>query len=649
MNRLFAFVGSMVMASVAGSPLPALSQSGAARPVSDGQARGLAVAIVGNIEGRVADDRGIPLTGAMVSALGSTSATAVTDQSGWFVMRSLPAGSYMVRAHMRGFAPSRRQLVEVRATSSTRVSATLQRTAAVPTSAQPATPPPPPKIIAAGLAPVGLEFDPLAIDPLRAKSDPGDAAEDRSEKDWRIRHLPRSVLKTTTERTAATESERASKGEAPPALAAAARGKSSPARRLADLPVTGQVNLMTSGSFDGGSRVWASDSTGRGSALLTVAGPAWDYGDWTARMVTQADLGAWFLSGAFRNRAPARHVYNVGFSYSTQRTASANPLGSFGPPGLERAALAGRAAGTLYGVGQVVLSRRLTIDYGARYSRYDYLAGAGLFSPSVMVTLAPVDRFRIRAGASRRLLAPGAEEFLEPLTSALWVPPARTFVGFSPAVPERTVRYDVAVEHDITPGLMVSFGSSYQNTTDQQITYFGGTPAGGSLRHYGIGDAGDVVARGWRVGVSHSLLSRLRGSVVYEITDARWLPAAGPGADLLLVGYRPRPTTERLRDLTTSVETVLPVTATQVYVAYRVNTGFARFGGADPTGAGLDSRFDLQVTQRLPFMGFTSSQWQVLLAVKNLFRDASQDGSVYDELLVVKPPTRILGGVVVRF
>jgi hypothetical protein len=573
----------------------------------------------------------------------------VTDQSGWFVMRSLPAGSYMVRAHMTGFAPSRRQLVEVRATSSTRVSATLQRSAtALSPSAQPPTPPPPPKIVAAGLAPVGLEFDPLAIDPLRAKNDSGDTTADRSEKDWRLRYLPRSVLKTTTERSAAESPDRASTGEAPQPgrLAAAPRGKSSPARLLRDLPLTGQVNLMASGSLDAGSRAWSSDSAARGSAFLTVAGPAWGYGDWSARMVTQADLGSWFLSGAFRNRAPARHVYNVGYSYSTQRTTSANPLG---PPGLERTALAGRAAGTLYGVGQVVLSRRLTVDYGARYSRYDYLAGAGLFSPSVMVTLVPFDRFRVRAGASRRMLAPGAEEFLEPLTSAIWVPPARTFVGFSPMVPERTFRYDVAVEHDVTPGLMVSFGSSYQNTTDQQMAYFGGTPAGGRQRHYGIGDAGDVVARGWSVGVSHRLLSRLRGSVVYEITDARWLPAATPGADLLLVGYRPRRASERLQDVTTSVETVLPVTATQVYVAYRVNTGFARFGGDDTTGAGLDSRFDFQVTQRLPFLGFTSADWQVLLAVKNLFRDASKDGSVYDELLVVKPPTRILGGVVVRF
>ncbi len=645
MNRLFTLVGSTVVAAaVAASPPLAVAQS-AARAVPDGQARRVTVALAGNIEGRVVDERGAPLVGAMVSALGSTTGTAVTDRTGWFVMRALPAGSYMVRAHMAGFAPSRRQMVEVHATSSTRVSATLQRTAA----AEPLAPPPPPKIIAAGLAPVGLEFDPLAPVPLRARGDSTEAPEDRTEKDWRLSHLPRSVLKKTTNRAPASSPERAGAGEKPqPGTAAAvARAMGAPARLLGDLPLTGQVNLLTSGSLDGGSRPWSTDNAARGAAFLKVAGPAWGYGDWSARLLTQADLGSWFLAGAFRNRAPSRHLYNVGFSYSTQRTTSA--AGPLGPPGLERTAVTGRAAGTLYGVGQVVLSRRLTVDYGARYSRYDYLDRADLFSPSVTVTLVPLDRVRIRAGASRRMLAPGAEEFMEPLTSALWVPPERTFVGFSPTVPERTLRYDVAVERDLTPGLMVSFGSSYQNTTDQQTIYFGESPGGERQRHYGIGNAGDVVARGWSVGVSHRLLSRLRGTVVYEITDARWLPATAPGTDLLIVGYRPRQASEHLQDVTTSVETVLPITATQVYVAYRINTGFTRFGGADATGTGLDSRFDLEVTQGLPFLGFTSSQWQVLLAVKNLFRDASSDGSFYDELLVVKPPTRILGGVVVRF
>ncbi len=232
---------------------------------------------------------------------------------------------------MTGFAPSMGQLVEVRATSSTRVSATLQRSASAPSpSAQPPTPPPPPKIIAAGLAPVGLDFDPLAIDSPRAKNGSGDTGEDGSEKDWRIRHLPRSVLKTTTERTQARASEPASAGDAATAGAGgiAPRAKAAPARLLRDLPLTGQVNLTTSGSLDGGSRAWSSDSAARGSAFLTVAGPGMGLRRLVGPHADAGDLGSWFLSGSFRNRAPARHVYNVGFSYSTQRTTAANPLGA---------------------------------------------------------------------------------------------------------------------------------------------------------------------------------------------------------------------------------------------------------------------------------------------------------------------------------
>jgi hypothetical protein len=570
----------------------------------------------------------------------------VTDGRGGFVMRALPAGAYMVRAHLSGFGPSRRQLLEVRATAPARFSATLQRFAtSLVSSTQPVTPPPPPRLLSAGLAPVGAGFDPLSFDPLGVREESANASEDRTEKTWRIRHLPRSVLKDTTERAAkAPEHAGSTERGQPGTPAAIARAVGTPVRLLGDLPLTGQVNLLTSGSFDGGPSLSSSDTALRGTAYFTVAGPAWSYGDWSARLVTQVDLGSWFLSGAFRTRTSSSHPYNVGFSYSTQRMASTTTISRLT---LDRTELAGRAAGSIYGMGRFLLSPRLTIDYGGRYSHYDYLGGAGLFSPNVMITVVPLDRVRIRAGASRRMLAPGAEEFLEPLTSGLWVPPERTFVGFSPMVPERTSQIEVALEHDLTPEVTLALRSFYQNTTDQQIAFFGGVPTGQGQRHYGIGNAGDVVARGWSIGVTHRLLPRLRGSVAYEITEARWLPAA-PGPELLLFGFRPRPGGERLHGMMTSLETDIPVTATHVYLAYRVNTGFERRDG-DATGAGLDSRFDLEVTQRLPFLSFTSAQWQVLVAVKNLFRDSPRDSSVYDELLVVKPPTRILGGVVVRF
>ena len=51
----------------------------------------------------------------------------------------------------------------------------------------------------------------------------------------------------------------------------------------------------------------------------------------------------------------------------------------------------------------------------------------------------------------------------------------------------------------------------------------------------------------------------------------------------------------------------------------------------------LDSRFDVQVRQSLPFMDFSTAKWEMLLGVRNFFREAAADQSVFDELLVVRP------------
>jgi hypothetical protein len=110
--------------------------------------------------------------------------------------------------------------------------------------------------------------------------------------------------------------------------------------------------------------------------------------------------------------------------------------------------------------------------------------------------------------------------------------------------------------------------------------------------------------------------------------------------------YRSEP--ETIHDLTTSVQADVPVTATRVYVLYKLNSGFAApeiGSNASRTGA----RFDVQVNQALPFLNFTAAQWEMLVTVRNLFYDDVLDTSIYDELLVVRPPKRIVGGLSVRF
>src|SRR4030081_3886485 len=74
----------------------------------------LASVAPGSIQGVVQDERGAPVAGAMVSALGATTAFAVSDRVGRFELRTLSPGPYLLRAHLGGFVASRGQLVDVR-------------------------------------------------------------------------------------------------------------------------------------------------------------------------------------------------------------------------------------------------------------------------------------------------------------------------------------------------------------------------------------------------------------------------------------------------------------------------------------------------------------------------------------------------------
>ena len=105
---------------------------------------------------------------------------------------------------------------------------------------------------------------------------------------------------------------------------------------------------------------------------------------------------------------------------------------------------------------------------------------------------------------------------------------------------------------------------------------------------------------------------------------------------------------EHIHDVSTSIETEVPETATRVIVLYRVSNAFAR-AAVQAQGPSFDARFDVQVRQSLPFMDFSNAKWEMLVAVRNFFRETAADQSVYDELLVVHPPKRIVGGLTLKF
>src|SRR5918994_7477134 len=85
----------------------------------------------GLIEGAVVAELGKPLDGAVVSALGNTTAFAVSDKTGQYSLKQLPPGPYIVRAHLAGFLAARSTMVNVRPAGRSASSFTLRREGSV--------------------------------------------------------------------------------------------------------------------------------------------------------------------------------------------------------------------------------------------------------------------------------------------------------------------------------------------------------------------------------------------------------------------------------------------------------------------------------------------------------------------------------------
>src|SRR3954452_8751786 len=131
----------------------------------------------GSIQGTVQDEQGAPVAGATISALGASTAFAVSDRSGRFEMRTLSPGPYLLRAHLSGFVASRGQVVDVRPSGRASSSIALRHVNAA--SAAASYP-----VLAAGVAPAADAPAPApAVEPGAAAT----GNDDHGELAWRVR------------------------------------------------------------------------------------------------------------------------------------------------------------------------------------------------------------------------------------------------------------------------------------------------------------------------------------------------------------------------------------------------------------------------------------------------------------------------------
>ena len=589
----------------------------------------IAAVDTGSIQGTVIDEAGRPVDGAVVSALGGTTAFAVSDKTGQFTLKQLPPGPYLVRVHMAGFLAARSTMINVRPSARSASSFTLRREGS----------PNAPRIAEASVAGAAVGAAP-------AGNKTGDR--DDSELGWRLRHLKRGVLKETDTFVAVPQDDNWFLGDSIEFIGRAFGTSARAAKSLfSDLSLGGQVNLLTTGAFDDPVQLLQLDRT-TNVAFFSVGAPVGSHGEWNVRAaMNQTDLSSWMVAGNYEVKADVPHRYRFGMSYSLQRYEGGNSEAL-------SVADAARNVGSLYAVDEWRVSPMIAVEYGASYAHYGYLDAPSLFSPRGSVTFSPSDAWRVRLSASRDVSAPGAEEFLPPV-SAEYLPPQRTFSALSAAGlrTQASANYEIGLAR-VFNGASLAVRAFDQQIENQTVTVFGlrrADSAPAALGHYFVGSAGDASLRGVGVTFTHALSHNVRGSVDYSVSTANWIDQPAPVEYAVLTHWMPsvvRANGDRIQDLTTSLEAEVPVTATRVVVLYKLNNAFAGSSSQVVTPV-LAARFDVRVTQSLPFMNFRASQWEMLVGVRNLFHESLANTSAYDELLVVRPPKRVVGGLTVRF
>jgi hypothetical protein len=597
-----------------------------------------APALHGVLRGVVVDEKGVPLAGAIVSATGIAAAFDVTDDKGRFELRDLPPGTYSLRARLPGFTESQPQTIDVLANTQTQSAVALHRSS--------------PPVLAAGF---GADPDVIPVKAVAAAdADAGSSATDADETAWRLRHTRRTVLKDSD-----IASDLAGDDQAPNFFSALDYAERAAGASLhlasdfiTDTQFTGAVNLLTTGSLESPRDLFAANAMSHGIAFLSLTAPAGSKADWTVRgAFTQADISAWIISGSYKTRESSDRPRDFGVAYSTQRYDGGNPVA------LSAVTDGSRNVGEIYGFETSSPVSGVSVSYGARYAQYDYLDGRNLISPRVEVTIAPASNLRVIGSVSSRALAPGAEEFLPPSENGIWLPPQRTFSSLDPSRPltaEHTLSTQLGVKRTVGHTTL-GMRAFHQRIDDQLVTLFGADiPNQPSVKvgHYFVGSAGDAKATGGAASIETEIGGRIRGSVEYSLAsarlrlldDLRYMVFMGPTTG--------RPFGEYIHDVSATVRATVPETSTNVLIVYRIGNSFAH--GTQEVGLtsahrAFDSRFDVQVRQSLPFMDFRTARWEMLVAVRNFFRETAFDQSIYDELLVVRPPKRVVGGLTMMF
>ncbi len=410
-----------------------------------------------------------------------------------------------------------------------------------------------------------------------------------------------------------------------------------PARADSAAPVTaaslasafgGSVELLANPGFAGwGEDPGGLDGTPASLSAVRLQGRITDAAEWSLTgLVAESEATAWRVGAEFVIEPGGGHQIRAGSGYSSRFLRAQGKPAEGGE---------GRGVGAILLQDRFQAGDRVVATVGARLSHIGFLEQANRLDPSLAVEVKRDSRTRLKGSFSARTLAPGGD--LLSVSTLASAPALAYAVTGSDLRSERSYRVEMGAEQDFGV-TQVSAHTYYEDVRDQLFNSFEG-PAG-SLR---IVNAGNMASRGLGLAVSRRFGSSLSGSISYTLGHAWRASAVTWDAS----GSPPPPLAESdFHDLVARLETQVPGTATRLAALYRVARVSPAAQGQEST---LHMRFDVQMSQALPFIGsWTRADWDFLVAVRNLYYEPSE-GATLDELAVSNPPKRLLGGIAVRF
>jgi hypothetical protein len=574
------------------------------------------------LEGSVSNESGEPLVGALVSVFGSNlgggGLIAFTDEKGRFLVSDLEPGLYTIRAYLSGFLPS----------SYSRVEVDDEGVTARPVSMQLAS------------SDDDREDGPAELSPSDQPS--SDSDQKVAEFQWLLRHGKKNILHQEA-------------GERPEVFDPAADEK--PVDEVAayaayEVAPSGELGLYAfeRGVHDFPTTPGQVDGQLAYARLNIPAGPASQWivsaqllesalSSWTAQAeyVTEPDSGGRQLSAGV---AYGNHLYG-----DVNGVSPAQPGGIVYPTGSDRTS---EWFGSVYGAHRFRVGGA-DVGAGLTYHHFSYLDRSSYAAPRVDVSWAldsTADTL-VRGMLDYRVSAPGGEDLglLARMVSADFMGTADQ--GQRGLTAETAVRYQVSVERRLGTDGAVEVRVFQEQVHDPLLKAFLKKPGtGGGPGHYLLMNQGDLQARGVGLAISRQF-GGIVGSLGYTFGLGRALTED--------VGAFEAGNDEGIHDLTTTVRTEIDQTRTRLLAVYRLSRhptlapSLVHRNTSARVPGNLDSRFNLQVHQLLPFIGWNSTQWELMVAVRNLFYENLEEGTFLEEISVIDSPARVLGGVTVHF